>query len=176
MFHLGRRIVGYTVGNYMYIYMRIFGSSKIHLAPSGLGCCPYRAVVLELLIGSLWDSVIVLCNVVRYFVSILVLQSSWLGKRELVALLCLSPWCLMIVMWLFLAMPRVCLQFVIIVFPDRTHLLYLIPHLYIFMTSTRARSYSLFCDFSYKAYLEVLKIEKYRMAMSRIRLNTTVLP
>ena len=39
-------------------------------------------------------------------------------------------------------------------------------------TSTRARSYSLFCDFSYKAYLEVLKIEKYRMAMSRIRLSS----
>ena len=38
-------------------------------------------------------------------------------------------------------------------------------------TSTRARSYSLFCDFSYKAYLEVLKIEKYRM-MSRIRLSS----
>ena len=28
-------------------------------------------------------------------------------------------------------------------------------------TSTRARSYTLFCDFSYKTYLEVLKIEKY---------------
>ena len=39
-------------------------------------------------------------------------------------------------------------------------------------TSTRARSYSLFCDFSYKAYLEVLKIEKYRMAMSRIQLSS----
>ena len=28
-----------------------------------------------------------------------------------------------IVVWLFLAMPRVCLQFVIVVFPDHTHLL-----------------------------------------------------
>ena len=28
-------------------------------------------------------------------------------------------------MWPFLAVPRVCLQFVIVVFPDHTHLLFL---------------------------------------------------
>ena len=44
-----------------------------------------------------------------------------MGKRELVALLSLSSWCLMIVEWLFLAVPWVCLQFVIVVFPDQTH-------------------------------------------------------
>ena len=32
-----------------------------------------------------------------------------------------SSWCLVIVVWLFLTMPRVCLQFVIVVFPDPTH-------------------------------------------------------
>ena len=48
-----------------------------------------------------------------------------MGKRGLVALLRLSSWCLMIVVWLFLMMPRVCLQFVIVVFPDHTHLLLL---------------------------------------------------
>ena len=42
-------------------------------------------------------------------------------KRELVALLSLSSWCLVIVVWLFLAVPCVCLQFVIVVFPDHTH-------------------------------------------------------
>ena len=47
-----------------------------------------------------------------------------IGKRELVALLCLSSGCLMIVVWLFLTMPRVCLEFVIVVFPDYTHLLF----------------------------------------------------
>ena len=47
-----------------------------------------------------------------------------MGKRELVTLLCLSSWCLMVVVWLFLAMPRVFLQFVIVVFPDHTHLLF----------------------------------------------------
>ena len=47
-----------------------------------------------------------------------------MGKRELVALLSLSSWCLVIVVRLFLAVPWVCLQFVIVAFPDHTHLLY----------------------------------------------------
>ena len=37
--------------------------------------------------------------------------------RELVALLILSSWCLVIVDRLFLAVPRGCLRFVIVVFP-----------------------------------------------------------
>ena len=45
-------------------------------------------------------------------------------KRELIALLNLSVWCLVIVEQLFLAVPRGCLQFVIVVFPDHTHLLF----------------------------------------------------
>ena len=45
-----------------------------------------------------------------------------MGKRELVALLSLSPKCLVIVVWLYLAVPWVYLQFVIVVFPDHTHL------------------------------------------------------
>ena len=60
----------------------------------------------------------------------LCVQSSFasvlVGKRELVALLCLSSWCLVIVDWLFLTMPRVCLHFVTVVFPDHTHLLFLL--------------------------------------------------
>ena len=48
-----------------------------------------------------------------------------MGTRELVALLSLSSWCLMIVARLFLAVPWVCLPFLIVVFPDHTHLLYL---------------------------------------------------
>ena len=47
-----------------------------------------------------------------------------MGKRELIALLNLSSWCLVMVEWFFLAVPRGCLQFVIVVFPDHTHLLY----------------------------------------------------
>ena len=47
-----------------------------------------------------------------------------MGKRELIALLNLSSWCLVMVGRLFLTVPRGCLQFVIVVFPDHTHLLF----------------------------------------------------
>ena len=47
-----------------------------------------------------------------------------MGKRELFDLLNLSSWCLVMVEQLFLAVPRGCLQFVIVVFPDHTHLLF----------------------------------------------------
>ena len=48
-----------------------------------------------------------------------------MGKRELIPLLNLSSWCLVMVERLFLTVPRGCLQFVIVVFPDHTHLLIL---------------------------------------------------
>ena len=44
--------------------------------------------------------------------------------RILVALLKLSSWCLVIVVWLFLAVPWVCRPFVIVVYPDHTNLLF----------------------------------------------------
>ena len=47
-----------------------------------------------------------------------------MGKRELIALLNLSSWCFVMVERLFLAVPRGSLQFVIVVFPDHTHLLF----------------------------------------------------
>ena len=67
-----------------------------------------------LLLLPLWESVIVLCFVVRYAII-------WMGRRELVDELSLSSWCPVIVVLLFLAVPWVCLQFVIVVFPDHTH-------------------------------------------------------
>ena len=48
-----------------------------------------------------------------------------MGKRELVALLSLSSWCLVMVVWLFLAMPWGFLWFVTVVLPDHTRLLFL---------------------------------------------------
>ena len=48
-----------------------------------------------------------------------------MGKGELLALLNLSSWCLVMVERLFLGVPQGCLQFVIVVFPDHTHLLFL---------------------------------------------------
>ena len=57
-----------------------------------------------------------------------------MGKRELVALLSLSSWCLMRVVLSCMALPRgawACLRFVIVVFPDLTHLLFFVGiHLY----------------------------------------------
>ena len=46
--------------------------------------------------------------------------------EKLVDLLCLSSCCLVITVRLFLTMPRVCLQFVIVVFLDHAHLLFLV--------------------------------------------------
>ena len=48
------------------------------------------------------------------------LTSIWIGKRELF-FFCLSSWCLVIGVLLFLTMPWVYLQFVIVVFPDHSH-------------------------------------------------------
>ena len=39
-----------------------------------------------------------------------------MGEGELVVLLSLSSWCFVMVVWLFLAVPRVCLRFVIVVY------------------------------------------------------------
>ena len=47
-----------------------------------------------------------------------------IGKRELVALLNLPSWCLVMVEQLFLAVPGGFLRFLIVVFPDHTHLLF----------------------------------------------------
>ena len=68
----------------------------------------------------------ILCFVVCYFI-VIILK----GKKALVALLSLSCWCLLNVVRLFLAVPWVCMQFVIVVFPDHTHLLFL-NHLLMF--------------------------------------------
>ena len=58
-----------------------------------------------------------------------------MGKRELVALLCLSSWFIVNVVWLSLTMSRICLQFVIEVFPDHTHLLLLLSGIFHFYSN-----------------------------------------
>ena len=64
------------------------------------------------------------CNCSMFCCALLCVHPSFsiilMGKTELVALLCLSSWCLLAV-WLFHTMPRVCLPFIIVVFPDHTH-------------------------------------------------------
>ena len=78
----------------------------------------------------------VLCWSLFWYVLLYVLsrlKSILTRKRKLVALLLLSFGCLATVnvMWFFLAVPWVGQQFVIVVFPDHTHLLF-----YAFVPST----------------------------------------
>ena len=65
------------------------------------------------------------CNCSMFCCMLLYVHSSiaiiLMGKRELVALLNLSSRCLVMVERLFLAVPRGCLRFVSVVFPDHTH-------------------------------------------------------
>ena len=70
------------------------------------------------------------CNCSMFCCTLLYVLSSiaivLIGRGELIALLGLSSWCLVVVGRLFLAVPRGSLQFVIVVFPDHTHLLFFI--------------------------------------------------
>ena len=67
------------------------------------------------------------CNCSMFCCMLLYVHSSiaiiLMGKRELIALLNLS-FCFVMVERLFLGMPRGCLRFVSVVFPDHTHLLF----------------------------------------------------
>ena len=77
-------------------------------------------VVVDLLF--IVTPIVGVCNCSVFCCALLTVHSSFaMGKRGLVAFLGLSSWCLVVVVWLFLAVPWVCLQFVIMVFPDHTH-------------------------------------------------------
>ena len=98
-------------------------------APGGLGCCPFwggGSVVVDFLF--IVTPIVGVCNCYMFCCTLLYVHSSiaiiLMGKRELIALLNLSSWCLVMVERLFLAVPRGCLQFVIVVFPDHTYLLF----------------------------------------------------
>ena len=96
----------------------------------GLSCKPniYGSVVVDFLF--IVAPIVGVCNCSMFCCTLLYVHSSiaiiLMGKRELVALLGSSSWCLVMVERLFLAVPRGCLRFVIVVFPDHTHLLFLI--------------------------------------------------
>ena len=108
---------------------RRFGASWCIWASDGLGCCPFWAAVLLLLtILFIVTPIVGICKCSMFCCKLLYVHTSFaiifMWKRELVALFSLSSWCLVIVVWLFLAVPWVCLRFVIVVFPDHTHLLF----------------------------------------------------
>ena len=104
----------------------------MHLSPPvGWADVRSKAVVLLLLTFCLLllTPIVGVCNCSMFCCTLLYVHSSiaiiLMGKRELYALLNLSSWCLVMVERLFLAVPQGCLQFVIVVFPDHTHLLFL---------------------------------------------------
>ena len=76
------------------------------------------SVVVDLLL--IVTPIVGVCNCSMFCCTLPYVNSSFaiilIGKRELVALLRLSSWCLVIVVWLFLALPCVCLQVMIVVF------------------------------------------------------------
>ena len=90
-----------------------------------------KTVVLSVVVDSLLIAILIveICKCSMICSAIPCVHSSFTiistGKRELVALLYLSSWCLVIVMWFFHTFTWGCLQFVIVVFPDLTHLLFL---------------------------------------------------
>ena len=92
-----------------------FAVMKIQ-APSGSVVVDFLFIVIP---------IVGVCNCSMFCCMLLYVHSSiaiiLVGKRELIALLNLSSWCLVMVEPLFLAVPRGCLQFVIVVFPDHTH-------------------------------------------------------
>ena len=102
----------------------------MHLSPpvAKAVACSKAVVLLLLTFLFIVTPIVGVCNCSMFCCTLLYIHSSiaiiFMGKRELVALLNLSSWCLVIVERLLLAVPRGCLQFVIVVFPDHTHLLF----------------------------------------------------
>ena len=114
------------------------------------------------------------CNCSMFCCTLLYVHSSiaiiLMGKRELVALLNLSSWCLVMVERLFLAVPRGCLRFVIVVFmiiltyyfsfkhsSSVLLLMYLcmyecMPHMCIFVTALSSMPLFMLCRFPYGLY------------------------
>ena len=91
----------------------------MHLSPpGGLGCWGGGSVVFDLLFIVI--PFVGVCNCSMFCCILLYVHSSFaiisMGKRELVALLNLFSWCIVIVVWLVLAVPRVCLLWIIYVF------------------------------------------------------------
>ena len=83
-------------------------------------CCDFLFIVTPIV--GVCNCSMICCMLLYVHSSIAIIL---IGKRELVALLSLSSCCLVMVERRFLALPRDCLRFVIVVFPDHSHLLFL---------------------------------------------------
>ena len=94
-----------------------------------ISCCPFlgsSSVIVDLLF--IVTPSVGVCKCFMFCCTYIYVNTSFAiiltGKRKQVALLSLSSWCLVNVVWLFLAVRWISLQFVIVVFPDHTHLLF----------------------------------------------------
>ena len=102
----------------------------MHLSPPVAYAAVCSKAVVSVVVDFLFivTTIVGVCNCSMFCCTLLYVHSSiaiiLMGKRELVALLNLSSWCLVMVEWLFLAVPWGCLRFVIVVFPDHTRLLF----------------------------------------------------
>ena len=79
--------------------------------------CWERADLLALVCG-------VFCEFVTFPLVSWVRCGTWLYRFLIFAPLltfCMSSWCLVIVVWLFLTIPWLCKQFVVVAFPEHTH-------------------------------------------------------
>ena len=90
---------------------------------NAMQCFTCKPVVVDLMF--IVTPIVGVCNCSMFCCTLLYVHSSsaiiLMGKKGLVALLNLSSWCLVMVERLFLAVPWVCLRYVIVVFPDHTH-------------------------------------------------------
>ena len=124
------------------------------------------------------------CNCSMFCCTLLYVPSSFaiilMGKRELVALLSLSSLCLVICVWLFLAVSWVCLQFVIVVFPDHTHyfLVYLFLTFALFHTFMYLNVISLvsmlFCPLFQKTKQNFIGLEMRNAPFSLLKIKTLI--
>ena len=113
------------------------------------------------------------CNCSMFCCTFLYVHSSiviiLMRKRELVALPSLSSLCLVMVERLFLVVPRGCLRFVIVVFPDHTHLLFLptVP------VNKKNRVSSLLCIFNTTIHCFICYCIKSSATHTHFRFATT---
>ena len=121
MIHCNSKEVNILVPQQQQNLARRLGTSKMHFSPPvAKTAVRSKAVVLLLLV----TSIVGFCNCSMFCCVLLYVLFSF-AIILMGALLSLSSWCLVIFVWLFLTVPWVCLQFVIVVFPDHTHLLFL---------------------------------------------------
>ena len=96
-----------------------------------------------------------------------------MGKSKLVALLSLSSWCLVIAVWLFLTVPWVSLQFVIVVFLDHTYLLFFTVELKLLKQGYQyhklQRSFAIFYNKHTELIVKIQYLFKFSSPTSHIR-------